>query len=97
MDIFLILQALQPKINSINDLIDSYFNRNPNEKSVTPKQLSDFSNKYPPSISAQTIRKLLRRLDELRELKRVPRVNPIRKRINTSWKFEKERSFQGIQ
>ena len=97
MDKFEKLQFLQPKIDEINYLIESYFNAYPNETTVKAKALEEFARSRGHNISQETIRETLRQLDGLGELKRIPHVNPVRRRIKTSWEFSKEELFQGIE
>ena len=58
MDKFEKLQFLQPKIDEINYLIESYFNAYPNETTVKAKALEEFARSRGHNISQETIKQL---------------------------------------
>ncbi|GEM_PF-5673946 len=91
------LFLLQPKIDMVNQLVNTYFQVYPNDNTVTPQQLEDFASSLGMNISSNAIRNALRDLDDLGELSRIPHIKPIRKKRVTYWEFDKNEIFRGIQ
>ena len=88
---------LQPKIDIINHLVDSFFSLHQGSINIKANELSKFAiTAHRISISAETIRETLRQLDKLNELQRIDRIKPIRKSIVTYWEFERNAHFNGL-
>lgn len=80
-------------INIINQVIENYFNKNPNTSSIQAKKLMphfiDAGIFKKDHRAGLPIRELLRELDKKGELILIPSVRAERKKVNTFWYFDK--------